>query len=251
MTGDNDWHEQDDLWRVFRRAVYPEAILDLAPDEVEGVVELAGLEPGDCVLDMPCGIGRHAVELAERGFDVTGVDRTRAYLDVARERAAERGVDVEWVRDDMREFARQGMFDVGINLYTSLGYFDRREENLAVLENIRLSLADGGALVVDLAGKELLAADYQAKTWEKLDDGLYRLSERWPAEGWEWMENRWILVRDDGPNREFRLRHRLYSAVELRELIRDAGFESVEIYGDWEGGEYGPEAERLIAVARS
>ncbi len=64
------------------------------------------------------------------------------------------------------------------------------------------------------------------------------------------MEAEWLFIRDDEARR-FRFRHWLYSGAELRALLAQAGFSSVELYGDFTGAEYGPDAKRLIAVART
>jgi ubiquinone/menaquinone biosynthesis C-methylase UbiE len=75
-------------------------------NEVDALIELGSVPAGARVLDMCCGPGRHALELARRDFAVTGVDRTEAYLDRARERAAADGLEVEWLQADMRHFCR-------------------------------------------------------------------------------------------------------------------------------------------------
>src|SRR5687768_4028043 len=82
-----------------------------AAGEVEQALALLGpLPAGAAVLDLCCGVGRHSIELARRGFCVTGVDRFEPFLDRARSAAADAGVSVEWVRDDMRSFRRPGGF---------------------------------------------------------------------------------------------------------------------------------------------
>ncbi len=97
--------------------------------EVEQIVELLG--PRDEVLDCPCGHGRIANALAERGARVTGIDQSALFLDVARADAQRRAVDVEYVHGDMRELSWRDRFDGVVNWFTSFGYFDD-ETNVAV-----------------------------------------------------------------------------------------------------------------------
>jgi hypothetical protein len=66
---------------------------------------------------------------------------------------------------------------------------------------------------------------------------------------WSRIRNRWILLKD-GQAKEYRFHHTIYSAQELKDRLDQTGFRSVEIYGDLDGGEFGVEAKRLIAVAR-
>ena len=80
------WHEQDQFWEMV--PLFGPDRLEMAPEEVEGVISLLGIEPGASVLDLCCGVGRHSLELARRGYRVTGVDRTASYLQTASEKAA-------------------------------------------------------------------------------------------------------------------------------------------------------------------
>lgn len=244
------WHEDDSFWEIFAPAMFTDDRVAAAPIEVDGVLALAGIEAGARVLDMPCGIGRHTLELARRGFAVTGVDRTQRYLDAAGGRARDEGLAPELVRADMREFVREGAFDLALNLFTSLGYFDDPNDDLRVLENARRSLRPGGALVLEMGGKEPLARQFQPRDWRELPDGSLMLEERAVRPGWDAIDNRWILIRD-GVRSERRLSVRIYTAVELGMLLRDAGFAAVAVYGGLDGSPYDLDARRLVAVARA
>jgi SAM-dependent methyltransferase len=194
-------------------------------------------------------VGRHSLEFARRGYSVTGVDRTIAYLQTAREASAAENLVVEWIQADAREFLRAGTFDLAINLYTSFGYFEDPAEDRQVAENLFHSLKPGGSLVMDLMGKERLARIFVPRKWDQLPDGSLFLQERRISDDWTWIESRWILVQD-GQQREFTLGHRLYDGAGLRILLLDSGFESVALYGDMDGVPYDHDARRLVAVAR-
>lgn len=247
---DEPWHESDAFWRVMSRVIFQEPMWERARKEVVDLVESLDVQPDAAVLDLGCGPGRHALEFAERGYRVTGVDRTSAFLDRARRSARERGVEVDWVEEDMRSFCREEAFDLAVNLYTTFGYFDRRSENLSVLENVRASLRPGGTFVMELTGKEFLAANFKERTWQEFEDGTLFLAKRSVEGPWEWMHNRWLLVEPDGNRYEFHMRHRIYSAVELRERLDEAGFESIEISGALAGGEF-DRSSSLVASARA
>ena len=241
------WHEQDDFWETV--PLFGPERMEMALQEVDQIVAMLGLQPGAAVLDLCCGVGRHSLELARRGYTVTGVDRTAAYLQTARDTADAEGLAVEWIEADAREFQRPGAFDLAINLYTSFGYFEDPAEDRRVAENLFHSLRPGGALVMDLMGKERLARIFSPRSWDELPDGTLFLQERRIRDDWTWIENRWILVRD-GQRREFILGHRLYDGAGLRTLLLGCGFESVALYGDLDGVPYDNDARRLIAVAR-
>jgi len=243
-----EWHDDEEFWRETEDFLFTPERMASAATDVDGVVALLGLRPGARVLDMCTGVGRHAVELAKRGFRVTGVDRTRMLLDRARRAAEAAGVDVELVEEDMRRFVRPGAFDGAISLFTSFGYFADDAENRRVVGNIFESLAPTGAAAFEMAGKEAIARIYQQRGWDEIGDALL-LQERHPSDDWGRMSNRWIVIRD-GRKREFRVEHRLYSGVELRDLLRSVGFEKVDLFGSLEGPPYDENAKRLVAVAR-
>jgi len=244
------WYEDDRFWAVLESQLFDEDKRKAAIEETGHVVRLLGLEPGAEILDLCCGPGRHSVELARRGFRVTGVDRTLRYLDRARAYAAEQGVAVEFVQDDMRTFRRPAAFDGAVNLYTSFGYFEDPEEDRRVLRNLRESLRPGARLVMDMAGKEILARIYTPKDWIEYPDGSLLLFEREVMPGWTLLRNRWISLRD-GERAEFHFTHRVYSAAELEGLLKAEGFTVEAVYGGLDGRPYDREAQRLVAVART
>ncbi len=241
------WHEQDGFWETM--PMFSEQLWERAPDEVDAVISLLGIESGAAVLDLPCGVGRHSLELARRGFRVTGVDRTAAYLQTAREKAITEGLELELIQADMREFVRPEAFDAAINLFTSFGYFEDPADDRRVAENLFRSLRPGGALVIELMGKEVLARIFLPRDWQELPDGSLFLQERGVSHDWTWMENRWLLVRPDGQRSEYSVGHRIYDGAGLRTLLLDVGFESLALYGGVGGEPYDTKARRLAVVA--
>lgn len=240
------WHEQDDFWETV--PLFGPERMEIAPQEVDQIIAMLDLKTGAAILDMCCGVGRHSLEFARRGYSVTGVDRTAAYLRTARDAADAEGLSVEWIEADAREFQRSAAFDLAINLYTSFGYFEDPAEDRRMAENLYRSLKPGGFLVMDLMGKERLARIFSRRNWDELPDGSFFLQERKIRDDWTWIENRWILIKD-GQQREFTLGHRLYDGTGLRTLLLDSGFESASLYGDLDGVPYDNDARRLVAVA--
>jgi len=242
------WFEDDRFWQAFRPAMFHSQRLAATPEQAGQLIRLLGLKPGQRILDLCCGPGRFSLEFARRGFGVTGVDLNRAYLVEGRRAARREKLAVEFVRADMRRFARPGTFEAAINVFTSFGYFKSPADDLRVCRNVYRSLRPGGRFLVELLGKEGLARRYQCRDWFELD-GAFMLQERTPVDGWSALEQRWILVRN-GRAREFRMWLRLYSASELRGLLRRAGFARVEAFGGLDGSAYDSEARRLTVVGR-
>jgi SAM-dependent methyltransferase len=243
-----DWFDDDAFWETFGSYIYSDERLRTAPEDVDRILALAGTSPRD-VLDLCCGTGRHAVAFASRGCRVTGVDRTRFALDQARAHAAASGVGVEFVQCDMREFRRPVSFDLALNLFTSFGYFDAADDDLRVLRHVHEALRPGGALVIDVIGKEILARVFQETRSAIAPDGTLIVWRTAVADEWTRVKGEWHAVRG-GTARVFHVEHWIYSAGELRALLREAGFGGVRVVGDLDGREYDTSAVRLVAVAR-
>jgi len=241
------WHDDDELWAAVEPALFDAARNAGTPAEVEGVLGLTGVAPGASVLDLGCGQGRVSLELARRGFRVTGVDRTALYLERGRARAEAEGLSIEWVNDDMRRFERRAAFDLVTSLFTTFGFFADDDEEQSVARHMAESLRPGGRAVLEMAGKEVLARIFQPRGW-MAGEGVELLEERRIRPGFGWVDTRWIVHRD-GVRREFSLSLRLYSGVELSRLLVESGFSRVELFGSLAGGPYDNEAKRLVAVA--
>lgn len=243
----SSWFELERLWEVSFDFLFPKSRFDETPAEVGEILALVGAPVGDA-LDIGCGPGRASVALARRGIRVTGVDRSPFMLAKAAAFAAESGVDVEWVAEDMRRFVRPAAYDLALCLFTTLGYFETQTENSRVLENARQSLRPGGAMVLELMNKERLARVFSPGGVTALPDGRVFFEHRRVVDGWERLENDWYFL-DNGRYERFTLRHFVYSGVELRAMLLGAGFSSVSLYAGFDGSPFVGDA-RLHAVAR-
>ncbi len=241
------WHDDDDFWETMAAFMFDEERLSSTPVEIDQVLALLDLGPDSAVLDLCCGPGRHSLELARRGLHVTGVDRTTAYLKKARKQARSEGLDVKFVQEDMRCFCKPDTFDSAMMMFTSFGYFEEPDENMAVLVNTYRSLKEQGTLIIDVMGKEVLARIFGERDWHE-QDGVIFLQEHKISKNWSWMENRWIML-DGQKRREFEVSHWIYSAAELTTILAGCGFSSVDVYGDFDGAPYDHKARRLITVA--
>ncbi|MER6056211.1 class I SAM-dependent methyltransferase [Streptomyces albidoflavus] len=239
--------QDDDFWTEFHDFLFSGQRYAQAEELLDNSPLLRFLE-GARVLDMCCGPGVFAEPLARRGYDVTGVDLSPAMIDRARARAAETGTEVTYHREDARTYTPEKSFDVALNLFTSFGYFEDPADNAQVLRTLHGSLVPGGALVLDLAGKELLARKVTPpKVVRKGEDLMVQTDS--VLDDWARLRSDWVLVRGDQVTRAT-LVWFVYSAVELREMATEAGFTDVEIFGGFDGRPYDENAERLILRAR-
>ncbi len=240
-----EWFEDEDFWTAYAPLMFDEAHWAEVPAIVDAIERLAKPAPGAAVLDTCCGPGRHSLELASRGYRVTGIDITEAYLEAARASASDD--NPRFLRADIRHFSTDQPFDLAMNLYTSFGYFSDPADDLAALRHIRAALRPGGAFVLETTGKETAARDFTAG--ESFERAGWEVRTEFSVVGaWEGLRNRWILTRgDEVVDRSFVLR--LYSGSELKATLLEAGFREVRIMGSFDRSPYDQSALSLVALA--
>jgi ubiquinone/menaquinone biosynthesis C-methylase UbiE len=218
---------------------------------VEGVLELLGLPAGANILDLCCGHGRHAIPLAQRGYQVTGLDLSEVFLRYARDKAAARGVEVRWVQADMREVPFEGEFDAVLNLFTAFGYLENEAEDQKVLEQVHKALKPGGRFLIELLHREWLMRHLQPAGITHLDDGALVLQER----RFDILSSRnieqVILIDADGKRIEYEHNERVYTATELARMLETAGLRVKRACGGLvEQEPLGLDSHRLVIVSR-
>lgn len=220
----------------------------LTEPEVDFAVRALGLRPPALVLDLACGTGRHSLALAQRGFQVVGIDRSRPQLDAARAKADAAKLKVGWVEADLRRLPDLPPADAAICFFNSWGYFLEDRDNRAVLTQVRARLRPGAGLLLDTlhadwwtqqGGRTRAYVTGGAGVTEDLAyDGERRL-----------LHARWRVRLDGRLLGTYIIHQRLYRPPEIRLRLQDAGFRVTGVYGDLEGGRTRPWSPRAIWVA--
>ena len=231
-----EWFEQ--WFGEEYHALYPHRDDEDARRAVALIRRVVSWGAGDRILDLACGPGRHAAELARWGGQVVGFDLSRAMLRRARERSSG-----ALVRGDMRALPfRNGSFAVAVNLFTSFGYFLDDEEHRRVVQQVVAALSPGGCFVLDYLNAEHVRRTLKLTEQAKGRDVL--VTRRIDS------ANRFVIkeieLRDEG--RRFEERVRLYDGVELVKLFTDAGLRVAARFGDYDGAPAGADAPRVILV---
>lgn len=230
-------------------AVYDAYLAERTPGEVDRLEALLRIRPPLRVLDLPCGQGRHSIELARRGYTVTGVDLTPYLLDLARERAQAAGVAVDWRLGDMREPIAGQRFDLVLNLFTSFGYFADEADDRRIALAAAAMLEPGGRFVVEVINGERVMANFEEREWFPI--GEIVVMERRSLDR---STRRMIVQRtvEVGGTSEVDTHVvRLYGAHDLASVLLGAGFDEVELFGDWSGAPATERSLRVIGVART
>ncbi len=243
------WYETffDEHWVTISSHTHPP---EKSAAEVEFLIGALGLEDGQRVLDMPCGHGRHSVELARRGLRVVGVDLNDIPLELARSAARTAGVQLDLRRVDMREIEFRDEFDAVLNLWTSFGYFESEAEDRLVLDRALRALRPGGALVIETINLHGVLRRFEPRAWHELGDGRLLLEER-AFDPWTGPDAlRLDARRADGERIQMSFATRAYTLVELTGMMTAAGFDVEGAWGDYQGSDYRVDSRRMIVLAR-
>lgn len=202
------------------------------------------------VLDIACGSGRHSLELARRGFDVTGFDLSGFLISEAVKNlneSKEKKLKVKFLRKDMRNFNFRNSFDVALNIFTSFGYFDNDEENFKVFENVSSSLKQKGYFVFDYLNKIFLENNLK-KISRATIKGVTVIQKRKLENGFVIKD---IFLKSGKQEKNFTEILKLYSHKEFISAFNNAGLKKIKIYGDYFGNEFDEhKSQRLIIFAR-
>jgi D-alanine-D-alanine ligase len=238
-VSDLERHLPSDWWRTLFNSLYLETDGDViendrnTADEVDLLIRSVGLERNDRILDLCCGQGRHSLDLAQRGFShVTGLDRSRYLIRLARKRAKQRNLQVSFHEGDARRFRLgDAEFHCVCILGNSFGYFERPEDDLAVLEAVKRALASGGSLVMDLMDGDWMRRHFEPRSWEWVDQNHFVCRERDLAGDGDRLISREVVVHAErGVIADQFYAERLYSTERLQTLVTDAGFTNVRFH---------------------
>lgn len=241
------WFESDAFWRDLACKIYGLDQAVAAPDEAADAMRLLQCPATARVLDLCCGNGRHAIALAASGYEVTGVDLSAIYLSVAAASAAAAGVEVEWIREDIRCLRHPQVFDAAMILWNAFGYFEDDAQDLAALRAAAACLRPGGRLLIQTHGRESTARKFVRKDWFEIGDTIV-LDQRWIEADWSRMRTRYVVIAPEG-RREHTMSCRLYSPTQLKQLLEVAGFTDVIFAGGLDGRPYDEKAIELVALA--
>jgi SAM-dependent methyltransferase len=242
------WYENDELWEAAAQYLLTARRIASSAAEVDKCIAMLNPPPAARILDLACGIGRHSIEFARRGFKVVGIDRSRAFIDRARTEARQQNLAIDFVETDMRAFCRPDTFDLIVNMGTSLGYFDDAEEDILVLRNMYKSLKYPGSMLLEMVSREVLLSHFKERDWHQHSESSFLLEERCPTAEWTRLANRWLVI-ENGSSRVFTYDQRLYSGEGLSQELKRVGFAQVRLFGNLDGRQYDMHPESLVAVA--
>lgn len=211
------------------------------------------------ILDLACGIGRHSIPLAKKGYKVTGFDFSPTYISKAKEYAEENDVlnNINFIEGDMRQVEEVlnqyiGSFDVVLNLLASIGYYYEETDRQVFTQASNLTKT-GGIFVIHSANRDFLVKHFQPRDVTSGIDGRVMFVERRLDLEDSRLYNVWKYFDQDGEDLKHlstvELDHRVYSLHELKKQVEDSGWRYVSCYGGFDMQAFTIDTFNMVLVA--
>jgi len=244
---DPKWYEsffQGIALEMWRKAVSPEQTR-LEVDFLERVLRL---QAGFRVLDVPCGLGRHSLELASRRYRLASVDLSPQMIEEGRAAAIDAGLEIEWRNADMRDLSWKSEFDAGFCFGNSFGYLDP-DGTRGFLQAVSRALKPGARLALDYGmAAECILPRFREREWAQVEDILFLEENRYHVAE-SCIETTYTFVRD-GETKTQKGLHWVYTVREVREFLREAGLQTQDLFGSLDGDRYEVGSPLLLLVAQ-
>lgn len=213
---------------------------------IDNLVSWLKPAPESLILDIACGKGRHSIELASEGFDVTGIDLAPDSILEAKQHEKD---NLHFFVHDMRLPFWINYFDYAFNFFTSFGYFDTQREHNNAIRTVAQSLKENGIFVIDYLNV-FYAEEHLIPTSEVKDKGVtYQLS-RWTDEHHFYKK---IVVQDEALSNplEFQEKVAKFSLDDFTEMLSYQQMQVQQVFGDYDFSNYHAEkSPRMIIVAK-
>jgi ubiquinone/menaquinone biosynthesis C-methylase UbiE len=248
----NPWYAEEGGF--FSSDYFEEYVEDLTPErtkiEVDFLEKELKLRKGAKIFDLACGHGRHTIELAKRGYLMTGQDINASFLKHAKQSAKKAGVEVNWIKSDVRQIPFENEFDIVLNLFTSFGYLESDEEDQKVLYQVAKVLHSNGSFVLDVVNRERIVRIYSRKDWLDSADGTMIITERsFDLIRGRNQEKR-IRIYKDGKRQVSSMAIRMYTLPELISMCEKAGFRFISVFGNYNGEDLTLDSKRCILITK-
>jgi cyclopropane fatty-acyl-phospholipid synthase-like methyltransferase len=256
MTNPSNWYETFfhgvslDLWR---KAIPPQQ----TKREADFLAKVLSCDQGSHVLDIPCGNGRLSLELASRGWQVTGVDIAEEFIEEASARsAADQSANAgsidcigraDFLIGDMRQVPGNKIYDGAYCFGNSFGFLEYADM-ARFLSGVARALKPGARFIIETGmAAESVLQKFEPVTSHQIDDISLTIKEQYLAE--ESCIDTEYVFEQDGKIDSRMAKHWIYTVAEIRRMLEHAGFEIKNLYGSLKCGPYTLGADELFVIA--
>jgi SAM-dependent methyltransferase len=202
---------------------------ELTIKETDFMLQYFDLQPGNKVLDLMCGYGRHAIALAKKGLLVTAVDNLEEYIKEINETATQENLPIEAIKADIITYPATGLYDLALCMGNSLCFFDRAD-TVKLLKMIAEHLKPGGRFLINtwmLA--EIAFNDFRERSWSEVDGLKYITESKFFLQPSR-IESKHLILTPDGKTEVKEAVDYIYSIAEMELILSEAEFVLKEVY---------------------
>ena len=243
-----------DLLAPFYDAINADIDYTKWADFIEEIFKKECKSRPDLVLDLGCGTGKMTIELARRGYDMTGIDYSPEMLDIARSIAEEEGHDVLWLCQDMREFELYGTVDAAVCCLDCINHLEEKEDLEECFSLVHNYLIPDGIFVFDINGRYKFENIYADNTFAMEEDGGLCVWENYYDHVTKLCDFYITLFKEGEDGRYDRYdetqTERMYTLSEIKASLEKCGMEFMYAFGDLEFTPGSDESERIYIVAK-
>jgi len=245
-----------ECYKEFFKKFYPSVCQkifseELTRKEVDFIEKVMDLHSGAKILDLCSGHGRHAIELAKRGYSVVCQDFNRSVLKLAEENAKKAGVSIVTVCSDMRKIPFDEEFDGIINMWSSFGYFKNKKEDSRVLSQVVKALNPFGKFFLDLDNRAWIFQHFQEI--QHYDFGQLKISGTSCLKIKKSRIQTELCLREkDKKPKKIILVMRYYSFQEMETLLTSVGLQVEKVMGGFKikNENYSDDSPRMIILSQ-
>ena len=246
---EKDWYRH--IWTL---DIQDQSWVEDTRRQVDFIVSALRLRGGERILDLACGFGRHALELARRGYAVTGVDITPEYIRYASAQAEKEGLTAQFFCKDIREVTYCQEFDVVLNLADgAIGYLEDEHENRKIFEVVSRALKPGGQHFCDIMNGDYADLHFPCQLWDAGEKGLTLSRFEWDR------VTRTLLYGQldysygqplEKPELDRGNVIRLYTLPEIQKILSDLEMDVTASYGSFDGAAASDTEIQLLLCSR-
>jgi len=242
---------------LYNDGAWYDALLGDQKDDIPFYIYRARQSQGP-VLELACGTGRLTLPMAEAGAAITGLDLSPQMLAIARAKAEARHLDIDWVEADASRFDLKRTYSLILFPYNSMSHLHSPEAIQGMLACVKQHLAPRGHFILDVHNPNLALLNrrrdeiYPVEGLDPAPDGTVVVGEEINYdEPSQIYRIRWHYSQpaDGAAARQDELNLRMFFPQELDALLRGAGFEIVEKFGDFEGGKFENGSHKQVVIA--
>lgn len=239
---DNEWFK-DYFNHDYQSWILETIKEDLTLKQVELLESALSLQTDSKILDLFCGIGRHAITLAQKEFDVTAIDLVDTYINHLQQKSKDLP-SLKSICMDARDIEYFEAFDAIYLMFTSFGYFSDTE-NEKMMKKIALALKSKGRVLIDLENRDYILQHFIHEKWRNKDSG-YLLERHLFNPMNSRQKTKRIWVDKDGSSKSYTRDLRLYNAHEILNMAEKYQLKLVYIWGDYNKKPFNVHSPRMI-----